>query len=63
MNFCSISQPKNFKVVKGNYSPNCLFDHVPKGRNQKKIYTTKKRENISEIWSPNYMAAKKSKNI
>ena len=49
MHFCSISHPKNLKVVKGNYSLNCLFVPVPKGRNQKKMYTTKKRVKMSEI--------------
>jgi len=47
--FCSISHPNNLKVVKDDYSLNCLFVPVPKGRNQRKIYTTKKRVKISEI--------------
>ena len=46
MHFCSISHPKNLKAVKGNYSLNCLFGPVPKGRNKKTVNHQKKGKNV-----------------
>ena len=39
---CSISHPKNLKVVKGNFYPNSLFVPEQKGWNPKKIIPPKK---------------------